>query len=147
MIHLHESEVPVTINGAEVPVGYAVHTRDFSFMAIYETDGSVMVNVEWGDDQPGDMASFRSMADAKGMLDALLGATQTETAKRDNDISKLIDESVEFGLKSEGLPDTPQNRLVVLSGMYRKASAETVGVGMLTSVRQAIQDKIIDLDE
>lgn len=58
------------------------------------------------------------------MLETLLGATKTESAKPENDISKLIDESVEIGLKAVGLPDTPHNRVIVLSGMYKKASEE-----------------------
>jgi hypothetical protein len=75
-MHLHPTEVPITIEGDFIPVGYRVETRDFSFSAIYDTDGTVNVYVEWGDDQPGDMANHRSMSEAKRHLDTLFQASR-----------------------------------------------------------------------
>lgn len=76
IVHLHETEAPIVIEGDPVPVGYRVITNDFDFSAIYDTDGSVNVYVEWGDDQGGDMANHRSMSEAKRHLDQLLQASR-----------------------------------------------------------------------
>lgn len=75
-MHLHPTEVPITIEGNLVPVGYRVETRDFTFDAIYETDGTVNTYVEWGDDQPGDMVNHASMSEAKRWLDTLFQASR-----------------------------------------------------------------------
>lgn len=144
-MHLHPTEVPVMLKDGIVPVGYAVHTADFSFMAIYETDGTVNVHVEWGDDQPDDMVNFPAMSDARGMLETLLGATKKEAAKPENDISKLINESVDEGLKKAGLPDTPNNRVGVLNGMHSKLIEDEPSAHAVRHILRAIEDEILEL--
>jgi hypothetical protein len=73
---LHETETPVYIQkGDLVPIGYTVLTEDFEFTAIYDTNGTVNVYVDWGDDQPGDMSNHSNMAEARGWLNTLLKAS------------------------------------------------------------------------
>lgn len=150
-MHLHETEVPVMLEGATVPVGYRVTTKDFDFTAIYETDGTINVYVEWGDDQPGDMTNFPSMSDARGMLETLLGATKPQQPVRTPtlkpDMAKIISESAVEGLKKVGLPDTPKNRLDVLSDMHKSISEAGIGLHTMREVKQAIEDAIIELQD
>lgn len=149
--NLHPTEKPIMLEGAVIPVGYVVQTKDFEFTAVYDTDGSVNVYVEWGDDQPGDMTSFPTMADAKGMLETLLGATEPEQPVRTPtvkpDMAKIISESAVEGLKKVGLPDTPKNRLDVLSDMHKSISEAGIGLHTMREVKQAIEDAIIELQD
>lgn len=154
-MHLHETETPILNDGATIPVGYKVETKDFSFSAVYETDGTVTAYVEWGDDQGGDMTGHDSMADAKRWLDTLILASYPEQAKKSEpekpkvevDIPQAIKLSVDAGLKKASMEDTPANRLVVLKGMHSKLVDETPSAHSIRHILQAIEDQIIHQDE
>ena len=148
-MHLHETEVPVMLKDGIVPVGYAVHNEHFSFVAIYETDGSVNVYVEWGDDQGGDMSNHHSMYEAKRYLETLLKASgeEAEPTQVKIDLTNTVLESVVDGLKSIGLPDTPHNRLEVLNGMYKKIITEGPVSAADRPIVQTIEEQIIRLTD
>jgi hypothetical protein len=145
--HLHETEKPIFLEGGLVPVGYKVLTKDFEFTAIYETDGSVNVYVEWGDDQGGDMSNHHSMFEAKRYLEVLLKASQPEAKDVKVDLTKMVLESVVDGLKSIGLPDTPHNRLEVLNGMHKKVTVEGPISEADRPIVQAIEGEIVRLSD
>ena len=146
-IHLHETEVPIMLEGATLPVGYRVITKDFDFSAIYETDGTVNVYVEWGDDQGGDMANHPSMAEAKRHLDTLIKACEPKAPTVKIDLSKAVKESVDEGLKKAGLPDTTYNRIQILNSMHSRLVSEEPSTHAIRPVLIAIEDWIIALDD
>lgn len=145
--HLHETETAIFLDGGVVPVGWKVITKDFEFTAIYETDGSVNVYVEWGDDQGGDMSNHHSMFEAKRYLETLLKASQPEVSKVKVDLIPAITESVLEGLTKVGLPDTPHNRIEVLGGMHRKLLEETPSAHSIRPILVAIEDEVIRLSD
>lgn len=142
-IHLHETEKPIMLDGAAEPVGYVVQTKDFEFTAIYETDGSVNVYVEWGDDQPGDMSNHHSMAEAKRYLDTLLKAA----APKLPDMAKVIEDAVTLGLAKAGLPDIPRNRLSVLNDVHTNLTEQGIGPVAYREAMHVLEDKIITLQD
>lgn len=149
-MHLHETETPVMLEGATVPVGYRVETPDFTFTATYEVDGSVTTFVEWGDDQSGDYVAYETMAEAKKWLDTLLEAVrkknqQAGTPKVNVNLTEAVNQSVDQGLKKAGLPDTPPNRINVLNGMHKKLLDEEPSAHAIRPILIAIEDEVIQL--
>lgn len=144
MFHLHETETPVMLEGASLPVGYRVETPDFSFTAIYETDGSVNVFVEWGDDQSGDMVGYDTMSEAKRWLDTLLESVKKkeEATKVKINLTVAVNESVTEGLKKVGLPDTPHNRIEALNGMHKKLLSERNIAPGIQPILSTIEDEV-----
>jgi hypothetical protein len=149
--HLHPTEKPIMLDGAVIPVGYVVQTKDFEFTAVYDTDGSINVYVEWGDDQGGDMASHPSMSEAKRYLETLLKATEPEKLAEPPavkpDMAKIISESVVQGLDKAGLPDTPKNRLEVLNDMHKKLVDQEPSAHAIRHILVAIEDQVIELQD
>lgn len=148
-MHLHETEIPVMLEGASVPVGYRVMTPDFSFTAIYDTDGTINTFVEWGDDQSGDMVGYDTMAEAKRWLDTLLEAVKKkeETQKVKINMTAAVNESVGEGLKKVGLPDTPHNRIEALNGMHKTLLSERNIAPGVNPILTAIEDELVRLQE
>jgi hypothetical protein len=75
MLQIHAKAVPVRDKRTKQQVGWAVHMRDFSFVAIEEHNGKIETYVEWGDDQPGDKATHDDWESAERQLDTLIRAS------------------------------------------------------------------------
>jgi hypothetical protein len=133
------------LEGGIEPVGYRVITKDFDFSAIYETDGTVNVYVEWGDDQSGDMFNHPSMSEAKRHLEMLLKASEPKQPKKP--MSQIVNESVTEGLQKVGLPDTPHNRLMVLGDVHKNFREDGVGNHTYREVMHIVEDEIIRLTD
>jgi hypothetical protein len=78
MLKIHDAakRLMVEDEGKDVQVGWRVETKDFVFDAVEQEDGTVNTYVEWGDDQPGDIANHEHWNDVKRWLDNLLEAVQ-----------------------------------------------------------------------
>lgn len=75
MLKIHPTAIPIIIEN-DKQVGWRVESRDFTFDAIAQDDGTVNTYVEWGDDQGGDMANHENWSDTASHLDSLLQASQ-----------------------------------------------------------------------
>jgi hypothetical protein len=58
-----------------------------------------------------------------------------------------VNESVDAGLAKAGIPDTPHNRIDVLSGMHKKLVEEEPSTYSIRPILIAIEDEIIRLQD
>lgn len=61
------------------------------------------------------------------------------------DFKKMINDSVDTGLKAAHLPDTPENRVAVLQNVYAQLGKELPAGYIRTMTLATIEDTIIDL--
>jgi hypothetical protein len=147
-MHLHPTETPIMLEGAIVPVGYKVKTDDFEFTAIYDTDGTVNVYVEWGDDQSGDMASHGSMSEAKGHLEMLLKVTEQKVAPVATvNMLEMVNNSVDDAMVKVQMPRTIENRIKVLGSMHATLVKEGLAWDEDRLIAQTIEEEIVRLQD
>lgn len=61
------------------------------------------------------------------------------------DFEKIINDSVDTGLKAENLPDTPENRANVLFSVHKQLSKELEPGPIRSAVLATVETLIIDL--